>query len=87
MSSARARHETLPQRVARPPWPADVLPPYLEINEVAALLRVTPKAVERMLERHQLPGVCRPRGWKRVLVSTADVIDWIASSASSSTEK
>jgi hypothetical protein len=74
-------------RAAQPPWPPDVLPPFLEIAGVAALLRTTPKAVERMIERHQLPGVCRPRGWDRCLVRTADVIAWISSSASSSKEK
>jgi excisionase family DNA binding protein len=57
------------------------VPLYLNVNEVAALLRRSPKAVYTLIDRGQLPGVRRVAG--RVLVHRVELLDWIESCASS----
>lgn len=47
----------------------------LTVDEVAALLRTTRKAVYVMLERGLLPGVTRIG--RRVLFRTDDLLDWL----------
>jgi excisionase family DNA binding protein len=47
----------------------------LTAGEVADLLRTTRKAVYSMVERGQLPGVCRIG--RRVLVKRAALLDWL----------
>ena len=50
-------------------------PTFLLVEEVAALLRTSPKAVYTMIERHQLPGVTRVR--RRVLVRRDLLLHWL----------
>lgn len=57
------------------------MPLYLTVNEVAALLRRSPKAVYTLIDRGQLPGVRRVTG--RVLVHRNELLEWIESCASS----
>ena len=51
------------------------LPLLLTIDEAADLLRTSRRAIYAMVARHQLPGVVRIR--RRVLVRSADLLDWL----------
>jgi excisionase family DNA binding protein len=51
------------------------LPVLLTIDETAALLRTTRRAIYAMIERRQLPGVIRIR--RRVLLRADDLLDWL----------
>ncbi len=51
------------------------LPLLLTVDEAAALLRTTRRAMYAMIARHQLPGVVRIR--RRVLVRSADLLHWL----------
>ena len=51
------------------------LPLLLTVDEAAALLRTSRRAIYMMLERHQLPGVTRIG--RRVLFRSADLLDWL----------
>jgi excisionase family DNA binding protein len=51
------------------------LPVLLTVDEAAALLRTTRRAIYAMVERRQLPGVIRVR--RRVLVRADDLLDWL----------
>lgn len=72
-----------PQQTPKPPWPEDHLPPYLTLEEAAAVLRTTVKAVRHLIDRGQLPGVARPHGWKVIRVKTADLLQWLDGVSSS----
>lgn len=50
-------------------------PLLLTVDEAAALLRTTRRAIYAMVERRQIPGVIRIR--RRVLFRTADLLDWL----------
>jgi len=50
-------------------------PVLLTVDEAAALLRTTRRAMYAMVERHQLPGVVRIR--RRVLFRTHALLDWV----------
>ena len=50
-------------------------PLLLTIEEVAELLRTTPKAIYVMIARHRLPGVTRLG--RRVLVRSDVLLDWL----------
>ena len=47
----------------------------LTVDEAAALLRTTRRAIYAMIERRQLPGVIRIR--RRVLFRADDLLDWL----------
>ena len=47
----------------------------LTIDETANLLRTSRRAIYAMIARRQLPGVVRIR--RRVLVRSADLLDWL----------
>ena len=47
----------------------------LTVDDAAELLRTTRRAVYAMVERRQLPGIIRIR--RRVLLRTADLLDWL----------
>lgn len=51
------------------------LPVLLTVDEAAALLRTTRRAIYAMIERRQLPGVTRIR--RRVLFRVDDLPDWL----------
>ena len=51
------------------------LPMLLTIDEAADLLRTSRRAIYAMIARRQLPGVVRVR--RRVLVRSADLLDWL----------
>lgn len=53
----------------------DALPRFLTVDETAALLRTTRKAVYAMAERGQLPGVTRIG--RRLLVRADDLLDFL----------
>lgn len=50
-------------------------PVLLTVDEAAALLRTTRRAMYAMVERRQLPGVVRIR--RRVLFRTEALLDWV----------
>ena len=50
-------------------------PMLLTVDEAAALLRTTRRAMYAMVERRQIPGVIRIR--RRVLFRAADLLDWL----------
>jgi excisionase family DNA binding protein len=50
-------------------------PLLLTVDEAAALLRTTRRAMYAMVERQQIPGVIRIR--RRVLFRAADLLDWL----------
>jgi len=56
--------------------PTDALPRYLTAAEAADLLRTSRKAVYVMIERRQLPGVCRIG--RRVLISAEALLEFLA---------
>ena len=51
------------------------LPLLLNVDEAADLLRTSRRAIYAMIARRQLPGVVRIR--RRVLVRSADLLDWL----------
>jgi excisionase family DNA binding protein len=51
------------------------LPPLLTVDETAALLRTSRKAVYAMAERAQLPGVTRIG--RRLLIRSGDLLHWL----------
>ena len=53
----------------------DSLPVLLTVDEAAALLRTTRRAIYAMIERHQLAGVIRIR--RRVLFRADDLLHWL----------
>jgi excisionase family DNA binding protein len=75
------RSSTCRQRGGPPDMPRGPLgrpdgwPPLLTVNEVAAVLRTSRKAVYAMVERAQLPGVTRIG--RRLLVRRDDLLFWL----------
>ena len=63
------------QSVSHEPPAAPRLPLLLTIDEAADLLRTSRRAIYAMIARRQLPGVVRLR--RRVLVRSADLLDWL----------
>ena len=61
------------------------LPLLATVDETAALLRTTRKAVYSMIERGQLPGVTRIG--RRVLIRTSDLLDWLGQKSTPSLER
>jgi excisionase family DNA binding protein len=55
--------------------PRESLPILLTVDEAAALLRTTRRAIYAMIERRQLPGVIRIR--RRVLFRADDLLHWL----------
>ena len=53
----------------------DSWPVLLTVDEAAALLRTTRRAMYAMVERRQLPGVVRIR--RRVLFRAEALLDWV----------
>ena len=53
----------------------DSLPMLLTVDEAAASLRTTRRAIYAMIERRQLPGVIRIR--RRVLFRADDLLHWL----------
>lgn len=51
------------------------LPMLLTVDDAAALLRTTRRAIYAMIARRQLPGVGRIR--RRVLVRSDDLLHWL----------
>lgn len=48
----------------------------LTVSEVAGVLRTSPKAIYSMIERGQLPGVCRVG--RRVLIQRGALLSFLA---------
>ena len=51
------------------------LPMLLTVNDAAALLRTTRRAIYAMIERRQLPGIVRIG--RRVLRRSDDLLNWL----------
>ena len=65
-----------PRDIAGPSGrPRDARPVLLTVDEAAALLRTTRRAIYAMIERRQLPGVIRIR--RRVLFRADDLLHWL----------
>jgi excisionase family DNA binding protein len=60
------------------------LPVLLTVDEAAAFLRTTRRAIYAMIERRQLPGVIRIR--RRVLLRADDLLHWLDQKRASSLE-
>ena len=60
-------------------------PVLLTIDEAAALLRTTRRAIYAMVERRQLPGVVRIR--RRVLFRSEALLDWVHQKSAPSLEE
>jgi excisionase family DNA binding protein len=73
-------HTRLPSRRTR-----DDFPVLQTVDEAAALLRTTRRAIYAMIERRQLPGVIRIR--RRVLVRADDLLHWLHQKCASSPEE
>jgi excisionase family DNA binding protein len=54
----------------------------LTVDEAAALLRTTRRAMYAMVERRQIPGVIRIR--RRVLFRASDLLHWLDQKCASS---
>jgi len=71
--------DNTPSKPADMPWPSrrtrDDMPMLLTVDEAAALLRTTRRAIYAMIERRQLPGVIRIR--RRVLFRADDLLHWL----------
>lgn len=63
----------------------DELPPLLTVEEVAVLIRTTPKSVYTMIDRGQLPGVTRLG--RRLRVHRDDLVRWLHESRASSPQE
>ena len=61
------------------------LPLLATVDETAALLRTSRKAIYSMIERGQLPGVTRIG--RRVLIRTRDLLDWLGQKSTPSLER
>lgn len=61
------------------------LPVLLTVDEAAALLRTSRRAIYAMIERRQLPGVTRIR--RRVLLRADDLLHWLDQKRASSPEE
>jgi excisionase family DNA binding protein len=61
------------------------LPPLLTVDETAALLRTSRKAVYAMAERSQLPGVTRIG--RRLLIRSGDLMHWLDQKSSATSLK
>ena len=61
------------------------LPVFATVDETAALLRTTRKAIYSMIERGQLPGVIRIG--RRVLIRTSDLLHWLRQKSTPSLER
>jgi excisionase family DNA binding protein len=61
------------------------LPVLLTVDEAAALLRTTRRAIYAMIERRQLPGVIRIR--RRVLLRADDLLHWLDQKRAPSSEE
>lgn len=61
------------------------LPLLATVEETAALLRTTRKAIYSMIARGQLPGVTRIG--RRVLIRTPDLLDWLRQKSTLSLER
>ena len=61
------------------------LPLFSTIDETATLLRTTRKAIYGMIERGQLPGVTRIG--RRILIRTADLLNWLRQKSTPSLER
>ena len=74
--TGRQRCEQLSMTIAgRLVVPRDTLPVLLTVDEAAALLRTTKRAIYAMIERRQLPGVIRIG--RRVLLRADDLLHWL----------
>jgi excisionase family DNA binding protein len=58
-----------------PPVPQNSAPFLLTVDEVAAALRTTRKAVYAMIDRGYIPGLVRVR--RRILVRQAALLQWL----------
>jgi excisionase family DNA binding protein len=61
------------------------LPTLLTVDETAALLRTSPRAVYKLIERAQVPGVTRLG--RRVLFDRAMLVEWLSESRAASSER
>jgi excisionase family DNA binding protein len=68
-------NELRARRTALKVEPPVDLPLLATVDETAALLRTTRKAIYSMVERGQLPGVTRIG--RRVLIRTPELLDWL----------
>ena len=71
MRISPAATQSVPHDRPSPPG----LPLLLNVDEAADLLRTSRRAIYAMSARRQLPGVVRIR--RRVLVRSADLLDWL----------
>jgi excisionase family DNA binding protein len=60
----------------------NILPTFVTVPEVAAVLRTSRKAAYTMIARGQIPGVVRIG--RRVLVRQDDLLDWLNRNRTSS---
>jgi len=71
--------DNVPDKPEHTGWPShrtrDDLPVLLTVDDAAALLRTTRRAIYAMIERRHLPGVIRIR--RRVLFRINDLLHWL----------
>ena len=67
-------HRGLEQSISSDEHQRTGFPVLLTVDEAAALLRTTRRAIYAMIERRQLPGVIRIR--RRVLLRADDLLHW-----------